>query len=75
MRVDGLTPRDWQQLPRSSLCSSVPTQLLIASLLRMAGWTPIDESGQLSLPFVVTLSAADTIILIGLMVILTDRAG
>ena len=36
---------------------------------------PIDESGQLSLAFVVTLSVADTIILIGLMVILTRRAG
>ncbi len=41
----------------------------------MAGWTPIDESGQLSLAFVVTLSAADTIILIGLMVILTIARG
>ena len=57
------------------VCSSVPTQLLIASLLRTAGLMPFDESGRLSLAFVVTLSAADTIILIGLMVILTIARG
>ena len=57
------------------VCSSVPTQLLIASLLRAAGLMPFDESGRLSLAFVVTLSAADTIILIGLMVILTIARG
>jgi membrane protease YdiL (CAAX protease family) len=74
MRVDGLTPRVIA-IAEIILCSSVPTQLFIASLLRMAGWTPMDESGQLSLPFVVTLSAADTIILIGLMVILTVARG
>ena len=74
MRFDGLTARS-VALAEILVCSSVPTQLLIASLLRMAGWTPIDESGQLSLPFVVTLSAADTIILIGLMVILTIARG
>lgn len=74
MRVDGLTPR-MLAIVEIILCSSVPTQLLIASLLRMAGWTAMDESGQLSLPFVVTLSAADTIILIGLMVILTVARG
>jgi membrane protease YdiL (CAAX protease family) len=74
MRFDGLTARS-VALAEILVCSSVPTQLLIASLLRMGGWTPIDESGQLSLPFVVTLSAADTIILIGLMVILTIARG
>jgi len=74
MRVDGLSPRI-AAIAEIIVCSSVPTQLLIASLLRMAGWLPIDESGQLSLAFVVTLSAADTIILIGLMVILTIARG
>ena|SRR5688572_26066078 len=74
MRVDDLTPR-LAAIAEIILCSSVPTQLLIASLLRMAGWTPIDESGQLSLRFVVTLPAADTIILIGLMVMLTVARG
>jgi membrane protease YdiL (CAAX protease family) len=74
MRVDGLSPRI-VAIAEIVVCSSVPTQLLIASLLRTAGWMPIDESGQLSLAFVVTLSAADTIILIGLMVILTMARG
>jgi membrane protease YdiL (CAAX protease family) len=57
------------------LCSSVPTQLLIASTLRMAGWTPLDDTGQLSLPFVVTLSVVDTFVLIALMVGLTRARG
>ena len=74
MRVDGLSSR-LAAIAEIIVCSSVPTQLLIASLLRMAGWIPVDESGQLSLAFVVTLSAADTIILIGLMVILTIARG
>jgi CAAX protease family protein len=57
------------------LCSSVPTQVLIASILRMAGWMPFDEAGQLSLPFIVTLSVADTVVLVGLMVALTVTHG
>ena len=57
------------------LCSSVPTQVLIASILRMAGWMPFDEAGQLSLPFVVALSIADTAVLVGLMVALTVAHG
>jgi CAAX protease family protein len=57
------------------LCSSVPTQLLIAALLRMAGWAPLDDSGQLAIGFVVVLSVADTIILVGLMVALTVAGG
>ena len=57
------------------LCSSVPTQVLIGSLLRVAGWAPLDETGQLSLAFVVALSVADTILLIGLMVALTRAHG
>lgn len=57
------------------LCSSVPTQLLVAAVLRTAGWTLLDQSGQLSLSFVVTLSVADTFILVGLMVGLTMARG
>ncbi|MDQ5832029.1 MAG: CPBP family intramembrane metalloprotease [Actinomycetota bacterium] len=57
------------------LCSSVPTQLLIGSLLGLAGWMPLDEQGQLSLPFVLTLSIADTVVLIALMVALTRAHG
>src|SRR5688572_27651242 len=37
------------------LCSSVPTQVALTALLQSAGWNPLDEAGQLSLPFVLTL--------------------
>jgi membrane protease YdiL (CAAX protease family) len=50
------------------LCSSVPTQFAIGALLTVAGWAPLDARGQLSLPFVLTLSLADTLLLIALMV-------
>ena len=57
------------------LCSSVPTQALIGAILQLAGWTPIDANGHLSLPFVLTLSLADTLVLIALMVALTRLHG
>lgn len=57
------------------LCSSVPTQFAIGALLTMAGWAPVDASGQLSLPFVLTLSLADTFVLIVLMVLLMRAHG
>jgi len=57
------------------LCSSVPTQLLVGGLLGMAGWLPTDETGQLSLAFVLVLSLTDTLLLIGLMILLTRAHG
>jgi membrane protease YdiL (CAAX protease family) len=61
------------------LCSSVPTQLLISGLLAAAGWAPLTASRgggtQLSLPFVMTLSLADTLLLIVLMVLLMRAHG
>ena len=57
------------------LCSSVPTQFAIGALLTMAGWAPMDAAGQLSLPFVLTLSLADTFVLIVLMVFLMRAQG
>ena len=57
------------------LCSSVPTQLAITALLRMAGWEPLDTSGQLSLPFILTLSLADTLLLIVLMILVMRAHG
>ena len=53
------------------LCSSLPTQLLLQVVMVQAGWTPTTESGGLSLPFVLTMSLADTALLIVLMVVLT----
>lgn len=57
------------------VCSSVPTQILLGSLLRLGGVAPTDAAGQLSLPFVLILSVADTLLLIGLMVALTRARG
>jgi membrane protease YdiL (CAAX protease family) len=57
------------------LCSSIPTQIVLGALLRVGGWAPVDPGGQLSLPFVLILSIADTLLLIGLMVALTRAHG
>ena len=57
------------------LCSSVPTQIALGMLLRLAGLTPLEPDGQLSLPFVLVLSVADTALLIALMVTLTRARG
>jgi len=74
MRLKGSDPRI-VAIAEILLCSSVPTQILIGSLLRLAGWLPLDEAGQLSLAFVLTLSVADTLLLIALMVVLTRAHG
>jgi len=74
MNTGPLNPR-MRAIAEVLLCSSVPTQLLIASVLRAAGWMAFDEAGQLSLPFVFTLSVADTLVLVGLMAALTLARG
>ena len=73
----GLTPvqRRLVAVGEVLLCSSVPTQLLITFLLLSAGWVHADPNGQYSLAFVVTLSLADTVLLIGLMIALTRAHG
>ena len=50
------------------LCSSLPTQLLIAGVLGAVGLPARAPDGQLALPFVLVLSLADSVLLIGLMV-------
>ena len=57
------------------LCSSVPTQLLIQALMVAFGWNPTTSDDQFSLSFVVIMSLADTVLLIGLMVVLTRAHG
>jgi membrane protease YdiL (CAAX protease family) len=57
------------------LCSSLPTQLVLQLLLVQAGWAPTTDTGGFSLPFVVTISLADTVLLIVLMVVLTRAHG
>jgi membrane protease YdiL (CAAX protease family) len=53
------------------LCSSWPTQIVIANLLAVAGLEPRMANGQLSPPFAFALLVIDTIVLISLMVVLT----
>ena len=50
------------------LCSSVPTQLVLGYALTLGGWSPTTANGALSMPYVLTLSLADTLLLIVLMV-------
>ena len=58
------------------LCSSIPTQLLIqVFLVYIVGWHPLTANNQYSLSFVVTMSLADTVLLIALMVALSRAHG
>ena len=57
------------------LCSSVPTQLALGYVLTLGGWSATTASGALSLPYVLTLSLADTLLLIVLMVALLHAHG
>jgi membrane protease YdiL (CAAX protease family) len=68
----------WQQrllaLLEVLLCSSLPTQLVIASILAAIGVAP-RIGDQLSITFVFLLSLTDTVVLIALMVALTRAHG
>jgi membrane protease YdiL (CAAX protease family) len=58
-----------------ALCSSLPTQLAITWMLGRAGWSPLDDRGQLQLGFVTALSLLDTAILVGLMTLFMRSRG
>jgi membrane protease YdiL (CAAX protease family) len=68
----------WQERLRALLevvlCSSLPTQLLIAGILGALGVAP-RIGDQLSLTFVFLLSVSDTVVLIVLMVVLERAHG
>ena len=57
------------------LCSSLPSQFLIAGILGTLGLAPRTSHDQLSLTFVVALSLTDTAVLIFLMVVLARAHG
>lgn len=57
------------------LCSSIPTQLALGTLLGTLGMAPLDDEGALSLPFVMAVSLGDTVLLVGLMVAVTRARG
>jgi membrane protease YdiL (CAAX protease family) len=63
-----------QALLEVCLCSGLPTQLLIVSLLAVAGLAPPDSQG-LSLPYLVWLAGLDTILLVGLVIALLSVGG
>ena len=57
------------------VCSAYPTQLALAAALGLAGLSATDADGQLSAAFVFTLSLADTVFLLGLVVYFIRRGG
>lgn len=57
------------------ICSSVPTQVVLGALLRLAGWSAMEPDGALSFDFVLALSIGDTLLLVALMVLLTRSHG
>src|SRR5215204_3257262 len=83
MGSDPQMTRHWGLTPRTRLvavleillCSSVPTQLALAGVLQAAGFPIFDAPGQLSLTYVLILSVADTVLLVGLMVFITRSHG
>lgn len=65
--------RQWQSLAEVVLCSGFPTQLVLGGVATLAGLAP--ASGELSLPFVAAVSAADTVLLIALILWLLRLRG
>jgi membrane protease YdiL (CAAX protease family) len=57
------------------LCSDYPTQLALGAMMNAAGFSPVVKNGQLSLSYVVTLSLADTALLVGLIVLFLRSHG
>jgi membrane protease YdiL (CAAX protease family) len=57
------------------LCSDYPTQIVIGTTLGALGWAPLTAAGQLSLGYVVLLSAIDTVVLLSLIVLFLRSHG
>lgn len=55
------------------LCSGFPTQLALANILALIGFSAFSETGTLNLSYVVILSLADTIVLICLIFFFLTR--
>lgn len=71
-----MTPRrPWQSLWEVVLCSGYPTQLALGGTARLAGFAPQSADGTLSLTFVAVVSAADTVVLVGIILWLLLRRG
>lgn len=57
------------------LCSGYPTQIAVATALRLAGWSPIEPGGRLSARFLFTVSMVDAVLLVALIVTLLWLGG
>lgn len=57
------------------VCSSLPTQVLIQNAVVLAGMNPWQSPGMPALAFLATTQLADSVALIGLMVVLTRAHG
>jgi membrane protease YdiL (CAAX protease family) len=68
-------PRRGAALAEVVLCSGFPTQLALTGLLRLGGLSPLTADGALSLPFVAIVSAADTVLMLGLIIWFLLRRG
>jgi uncharacterized protein len=51
------------------LCSGLPTQVVIITLLHAAGLAPTDAAGRLSIAFVVLLALLDSVLVVGLVLL------
>lgn len=57
------------------LCSGFPTQIAVATLLRLAGFSPIGADGPLSGPFIFAVSIIDAALLVCLIVYFLRQSG
>lgn len=57
------------------LCSGFPTQIAVATLLRLAGWRPLLPDGRINGPFVFAVSLLDAALLVALIVWFLRRGG
>ena len=57
------------------ICSDFPTQLAVDALLRAIGYRPFDSAGQLQVGYVVGLSLADTLLLVGFVLMFLRAHG
>ena len=65
----------WRALAQIAVCSGVPTQLLIAQLLALAGVGPFGAGGALNATWVFIVSLVDTALLVALIVIFLRANG
>jgi membrane protease YdiL (CAAX protease family) len=65
----------FEAIAEMAICSSIPTQLAIGWALRLGGWSPMNDEGQLQLGFVAALSLLDTAVLVALMAVLLRSRG